>query len=84
MRIVVATSTARQRILADLPGLEPMLALGSAATRSALGMPLGTSAVLVGADGRIATRVAVGLEEVFGLLAGTLDAVEQVAATDAG
>ncbi|MDR6174832.1 hypothetical protein QE364_001050 [Nocardioides zeae] len=75
-RILVVTSADRDAILRDFPELEPILALGAGGTAAALGVPGTPAAVLVGVDGRIATRVAAGVDEVFGLLAGTVTAVE--------
>lgn len=76
-RILVVTSADRDAVLRDFPDLEPMLALGAAGVAAALDVPGTPAAVLVGVDGRIATRVAAGVDEVFGLLAGTLAAVEE-------
>jgi hypothetical protein len=76
-RILVVTSADRDAVLRDFPEVEPMLALGAAGVAAALDVPGTPAAVLIGVDGRIATRVAAGVDEVFGLLAGTLTAVEQ-------
>lgn len=83
VRIVALTSDDLARVRASVSGLEPLVALGTSATRTALGLTSDPSAVLVGAAGRIATRVAAGSEEVFGLLGGTLEAVQQVTADNA-
>ncbi|GAB3071322.1 hypothetical protein GCM10027215_06480 [Nocardioides zeae] len=76
-RILVVTSADRDAVLRDFPALEPLLALGAAGVAAALDVPGTPAAVLIGVDGRIATRVAAGVDEVFGLLAGTLAAVEE-------
>ncbi|HEY1134758.1 MAG TPA: MauE/DoxX family redox-associated membrane protein [Nocardioides sp.] len=79
-RIQVVTSSDRDRILEEFPDVAPLLALGAAGLRAALDIPGTPAAVLIGADGRVATRVAAGVDEVFGLLAGTLAAVEAAGA----
>lgn len=72
VRVVVVTSTDLHTMLAAHPAIEPMLTLGSGALRAVFEIPGTPAAVLLGVDGRVATRVALGADEVFGLLEGVL------------
>ncbi|MFW6772861.1 TlpA family protein disulfide reductase [Nocardioides sp. CPCC 205120] len=80
VHVLVVTSSDRDPFLRRFPALRPHLALGSRGVRDAFGVPGTPSAVLLGADRRVATRVAVGADEVLALLAGTLEAVERAGA----
>lgn len=76
VRVVAVTSSDLDAVVTAHPGVAPLLALGARGVRTALGVPGTPAAVLVGADGRVATRTALGEDEVLGLLAGTVDAVQ--------
>ncbi|WP_346812976.1 MauE/DoxX family redox-associated membrane protein [Nocardioides sp. ChNu-99] len=75
--VLVVTSSDRGPFLGRFPDLRPHLALGARGVQEAFGVPGTPAAVLIGVDGRVATRVALGVDEVRGLLAGTLDAVRR-------
>lgn len=77
--VAVVTSSARDDFTAAYPALRDRTYLGSHGVRSFFGMPGTPAAVLLGADGAVATRTALGADEIGGLMAGTLAAVEAAA-----
>lgn len=75
VHVVVVTSSDLDAMLAAHPSVVTMVVLGAGAVRAAFGIPGTPAAVLLGVDGRVATRVALGADEVFGLLEGVLQRV---------
>lgn len=75
----VVTSSARDAFTAAYPDLGDRTYLGARGVRSFFGVPGTPAAVLLGADGTVATRTALGADEIGGLMAGTLAAVEAAA-----
>lgn len=75
-RIRIVTSSTRAEFEAEHPGLAEVTYLGALAVRRAFGVQGTPSAVLLGADGLVATPVALGPDQIRGLLAGTANAVQ--------
>lgn len=75
-RIRIVTSSPRSEFEAEHPGLAAITYYGALSVRAALGVVGTPAAVLLGADGTVATPVAHGVEQIQGLMAGTLAAVQ--------
>lgn len=73
--VLVVTSSAGDAFTAAYPELRDRTFLGSRGLRAFFGVPGTPAAVLLGADGTVATRTALGADEIAGLMAGTLAAV---------
>lgn len=75
-RLRIVTSSPREAFEGEHPGLADITYYGARACRDALGVVGAPAAVLLGADGTVATPVAYGAEQIRALVAGTLAAVQ--------
>ena len=74
--IRLVTSSPRGEFEAEHPELAGVTYYGSLSSRDAFGMIGSPAAILLGADGTLATPVALGGDQIRGLVAGTLAAVQ--------